>query len=211
MSADSPPRPRDRSGTEATIVAAAERLLLAQGWTGLNVQTLAAEAGVDRKLIYRYFDGVEGVVARLAQRLDLWLGQALAEEPASTAADYPAFVRETLIAYLRALRANPLILRLLAWEMAQDTPLLRRMEAARSDVMQAWVRARRPKLRLPPEGDVFALNAVLLAAIQHLALAAQARGRFAGLDLDDAGWTRIEAAVERLISAWPIEPAAVSA
>lgn len=211
MSNESPARPRDRAATEAAIVAAAERLLLAQGWTGLNVQTLAAEAGVDRKLIYRYFDGVDGVVARLAQGLDLWLGQTLARQGPSAATGYPAFVRETLTAYLRALRANPLILRLLAWEMAQDTPLLRRTEAARSDVLQAWVRARRPKLRLPPEGDVMALNAVLLAAIHHLALAAQSRGRFAGLDLDEGGWARIETAVERLIAAWPIEPAAISA
>ena len=75
MSSDSPTKLRDRPATEAGIVAAAERLLLAQGWTGLNVQTLAAEAGVDRKLIYRYFEGVEGVVERLAGRLDLWLGQ----------------------------------------------------------------------------------------------------------------------------------------
>ncbi len=196
-------QPRDRSATEARIVAAAEHLLLRDGWTGLNVQTLAAEAKVDRKLIYRYFDGVEGVVDRLAARMDLWLGRTLATEPPSTATDYPAFARETLIAYLRALRANPLILRLLAWELTQDTPQLRRLEQSRSDVMQAWVRARRPRLRLPPEGDVVALNAVLLAAVQMLALSAQARGRFAGLDLDSPGWARLETAVARLTDAWP--------
>ena len=191
---------------------------MSHGWSALNVQSLAIEAGVDRKLVYRYFDGIDGVVTRLGQGLDLWLGEALAQQPPTTAIDYRQFVRETMIAYLRALRANPLILRLLAWELAQDTPLLRRMEAARSEVMQAWVRSRRPRLRLPPQGDVFALNAVLLAAIQHLALAAEARGRFAGLELDDAGWIRIEAAVAALADAWPldaspqpIEPAAPSA
>lgn len=203
MSSDSPAKLRDRPATEAGIVAAAERLLLAQGWTGLNVQTLAAEAGVDRKLIYRYFEGVEGVVERLAGRLDLWLGQTLAAEPPSSATSYRQFARETLTAYLRALRANPLILRLLAWELAQDTPLLRKMEAARSGVMQAWVRDRRPLLKAPPTGDIVALNVVLLGAVQHLALAAAARGAFAGVTLDNAGWQRIETAIDTLTRVWP--------
>lgn len=182
---------------------AARRLLLRDGWSALNVQSLASEAGVDRKLIYRYFDGLDGVVARLGQALDLWLGQTLAEAPPSTATTYRDFFRETLKAYLAALRANPLILRLLAWELSEDTPLLREMEAVRSAVVQDWLRTRRAALTLPAQGDVFALNAVVLAAVQHLALAGVARGRFAGLELDDAGWTRIENAIDRLTDACP--------
>lgn len=204
MPADSPaPRLRSRSGTEAAIVGAAQRLLLRDGWSLLTVQSLAAEAGVDRKLIYRYFDGIDGVVTRLAHALDLWLGQTLAEAPPTMATTYRDFTRETLKVYLAALRVNPSILRLLAWELSQDTPLLRDIEARRSAVIQDWVRARRPRLRLPPEGDVFALNAVMLAAVQHLALAGASRGRFAGLDLDPFGWARIETAIDQLTAAWP--------
>ena len=44
-------------------VEAGERILLRDGFPGLNVQTLAAEAGCDRKLVYRYFDGADGVLA----------------------------------------------------------------------------------------------------------------------------------------------------
>lgn len=197
------PRPRDRSGTETAIVEAARRLLLRDGWTALNVQALAAEAGVDRKLIYRYFTDLDGVVERLAGRPDIWLGQALAERPPSTATTYRAFMRESALAYLHVLRTQPLVLRMLAWEIAQDTPLLRRLEMARSRVMQDWMAARRPRIAIPSEGDVVALNVVILAAVQHLALAADARGRFAGVDLDDQGWSRIEAAIDRLMQVWP--------
>lgn len=203
MMAEAPIRSRDRNATEAGIVSAAERILLRDGWTGLNVQTLAAEAGVDRKLIYRYFEGIEGVVERLAARLDLWLGDTLASEPPSEATTYRQFAHETLIAYLRALRASPLIQQLLVWEMVEDSPLLRRLELARSGVMQAWVEARRPRLALPAEGDVVALNIVLLAAVQHLALAASRRGMFGGVTLDEAGWTRVETAIADLTRIWP--------
>lgn len=195
-------RLRNRPATEAAIVDAAEALLLTHGWTGLNVQTLAAAAHVDRKLIYRYFEGVDGVVERLAARMDVWLQRTLAAEPASAAVTYRQFARESLLAWLRALRANPLILRLLAWELTENTPLLRRTEAARAAVFQAWMRARRPRLRVPPGGDLVALNAVLLASVQHLALSAP-RGDFGGVTLDDAGWQRIEAAVSALTDVWP--------
>lgn len=198
-----PPRPRDRPATEAAIVAAAERLLLRDGWTSLNVNTLAAEAGVDRKLVYRYFDGVEGVVEVLAGRLDLWLGETLAARPPVAAPTYRAFARALLLAYLEALRSSPLILRLVAWELNQDTPLLRRLEAARSAVLQRWMVSMRPDLPLPPTGDVVALNVVLLAAVQHLALAAASRGQFAGVALDDAGWRRIEAAIDQMLLTYP--------
>lgn len=197
------PRLRDRPATEAAIVSAAERLLLAEGWVGLNVNTLAAEAGVDRKLIYRYFEGVEGVVERLAGRLDLWLGETLAAQPPTRATSYRLFAREMLLAYLGALRSSPLILRLVAWELSQDTPLLRRLEAARSAVLQRWTASRRPDIPMPTGVDVVALNVVFLAAVQHLALAAATRDRFAGVTLDDDGWLRIEAAIDRLLEAYP--------
>ncbi len=62
------------------------------------------------------------------------------------------------------------------------------------------MRERRPRLRVPPEGDPAALNAVLMAAVQHLALADGAA--VGGLALDDAGWPRAEAALDRLLAVY---------
>jgi hypothetical protein len=50
---------------------------------------------------------------------------------------------------------------------------------------------------------VVALNAVFLAAIQHLALGALTRDRFAGVTMDEMGWRRIEAAIDRMLEAYP--------
>ena len=132
---DSPIRLRSRPATEALIVEAGERILLRDGFPGLNVQTLAAEAGCDRKLVYRYFDGADGVVARIAAR-------AHAE-------------------------------------------LVRTLDAT------------------PPAGDAVAINAVLLAAVQHLALSGGARPGVGGVALDEAGWARIEGALDALLAAFP--------
>lgn len=196
----SPARPRDRRATEAAIVAAGERLLLRDGFPGLNVQTLAAEAGCDRKLVYRYFDGVDGVVARLAARAAAELVRAL--DAAPTEGDtLRAFARASLSAWLAALRASPLTLRLMAWALVEDTPVLRRIETERAALLQAWMRERRPRLRVPPEGDPAAINAVLMAAVQQLALSDG--GAVGGLALDESGWPRVQTALDRLLAVYP--------
>jgi len=202
--AESTLRLRDRSATEASIVEAGERILLRDGFPGLNVQTLAAEAGCDRKLVYRYFEGADGVVERIAGRAHAALADHLdAAPPPEATPTLRAFARESLLAWFAALLAVPLTLRLMAWALVEDTDRLRRIEADRSAVLQHWMRERRPRLRVPPEGDVIALNAVLLAAVQHLALAADRRGAFAGVPLDATGRIRIESALDRLLEAWP--------
>jgi AcrR family transcriptional regulator len=194
---------RDRSATEAAIVAAGERILLRDGFPGLNVQTLAAEAGCDRKLVYRYFDGADGVVVRISARAHAELVRALDAVPAAGSDSLRAFARESLSAWLGALRGSPLTLRLMAWALVQTTPLLNRIEVERAAVLQAWMRERRPRLRLPPSGDAVAINAVLLAAVQHLALSGSARTGVGGVVLDEAGWGRIEGALDALLVAFP--------
>lgn len=196
-------RLRDRSATETAIVEAGERILLRDGFPGLNVQTLAAEARCDRKLVYRYFEGIDGVVIRIADRAHAGLALSLGTVAAVEADSLRAFARVSLSAWVAALRASPLTLRLMAWALVEASPLLTRIEAERAALLQAWMRERRPRLRVPPEGDPVALNAVLLAAVQHLALSADARPGVGGVALDDAGWTRIEAALDRLLIAFP--------
>ncbi|WP_372707802.1 TetR/AcrR family transcriptional regulator [Brevundimonas sp.] len=201
--ADSPIRLRDRVSTEGLIVQAGERILLRDGFPGLNVQTLAAEAHCDRKLVYRYFDGADGVVERIAARAHAALGASLASIPQVETASWRTFAHISLLTWLAALRASPLSLRLMAWALVEDSDLLRRIEADRAAVLQTWMRERRPRLRTSPGGDPAALNAVLMAAVQHLALSGLARGAFAGLALDPAGWARIEVALEALLAAVP--------
>ncbi|MDP3802595.1 TetR/AcrR family transcriptional regulator [Brevundimonas sp.] len=201
--AESPVRLRSRPATEALIVEAGERILLRDGFPGLNVQTLAAEAGCDRKLVYRYFEGADGVVARIAARAHAELVRSLDAVPAAGSDSLRAFARESLSAWLGALRASPLTLRLVAWALVESSPLLNRIESERSAVLQAWMRERRPRLRTPPAGDAVAINAVLLAAVQHLALSGGTRPGVGGVALDEAGWARIEAALDALLAVFP--------
>lgn len=202
---------RGQGGGDTTqlILDAAVRLLAEKGFTGLGVNALANAAGVDKQLIYYHFGGLDGVVRQLGRRLDLWLGTPLVPR---TGERYGDAVSRLLLEYAEALRRNPLVRRLLAWELVEPSDALKELEAARSAAMADWVAELRAAAEPAPEGvDAPAINALLLAGLHYLALREESLGTFAGMDIASrAGRARISQAV-RLITertyAGPASPA----
>ena len=50
--------------TRRRLISAVGSLLAREGFKGIGVNAVAREAGVDKKLIYRYFDGLPGLTFR---------------------------------------------------------------------------------------------------------------------------------------------------
>ena len=64
---------RDRAHTEEKILAALGAILAEPGGSRrIGVNAVATRAGVDKVLIYRYFGGLEGLLAAFAEKTDLW-------------------------------------------------------------------------------------------------------------------------------------------
>lgn len=190
-------RSRNRPETEAALRAAACDLLAKSGFQALGVNAIARAAGCDKQLIYRYFGGLDGLMAAVGEDLAAWVGSAL-DDP-TPHSSYAGLVEALLMRLTAALRYDPLARQIAAWEIAAPSPLMQPLAKARSKAMQDWVAARRGSLRPPPGTDAPALIALLVAAIQHLALAEAGSGALSGLTLDDAGWHRIESLIRRII------------
>jgi AcrR family transcriptional regulator len=180
---------RDRALTETKILDAAEKIMAREGFAALTVSAIAETAGVDRKLVYRYFGGADGVAERLGANAARWLGEADIHDGGRAAAfdDYAA-----------SLRADKALQQMLAWELVESSPLLKKLDRARSAAMQkrfAWLK---PAAKKDPR-DTAAENAIALAALHYLALRERTMEGFAGLKLDEAGWTRIRAVLHKLL------------
>jgi AcrR family transcriptional regulator len=203
--ASAAPRMRDRDATEARLIDALERVLSRDGFRGLGVNAVAREAGVDKVLIYRYFGDLDGLIEKFGQRLGLWVGAASSASASDGA--YAARVQELLRTYLASLRSNAALRQILAWELVDSSPLMRKLDASRSRAVGAWFAKARGDSSAPAGVDAPAVNALLLAAMHHLALREQSIGTFAGMDLrDPASWVRLEQAAERLLGcAYPAE------
>ncbi|MCK5040979.1 MAG: TetR/AcrR family transcriptional regulator [Sphingomonadales bacterium] len=112
---------RSKEATKTKILDAAKVILARDGFEGLKINNLADEAGVGKPLIYRYFSGLDGVVAALAQNAvanDKDGGQNIFDINAGEV-DGDVLLRD-LLAGGRGLASNRLSRDLLLWSLASD-------------------------------------------------------------------------------------------
>jgi AcrR family transcriptional regulator len=185
-----------RVRTEARLLTALEALLQAEGVAALGVNAVAERARVEKVLIYRYFGGLEGLMAAYAQRSDFWpsLDEILgADFEREFARDRAKAAARLLSNYAQALRKRPVTLDLLAWECAHRNPLTEALEAVREQRAQE-VFARLAAAGVELSSHARELSALFAGAINYLALRSRQVSVFAGLGVrGDAAWQRIEA------------------
>jgi AcrR family transcriptional regulator len=200
MTTQPDPSTRDRGRTEALIRAAARDVLAETGFQGFGVNAVARRAGCDKQLIYRYFGGLEGLVDAIGADIATWLEDSLAAGSGPPPASYALLVERLTLGFLEAFRANRLIQQIALWELSEPSPLVARLARARSTALIRWMALTRGDLAPPPGIDAPALNALLIAGLQQLALSGAATGAFAGLDLrTDPDWARVRSAAVAMI------------
>jgi len=192
------PASRNRSDTEARIVAAATELLANEGFHALGINKIAAAAGVDKQLIYRYFGGLDGIIEHIAKDLKLWFGE---EPKPQKYKNYAEMTSALLGHYVQTLRRDKMLRHILLWELSDDSDALKTLEQSRSAMFGKWFMQMKGDLESPPEVDAPAINALLLAAMHYLAMRADTLGRFAGMELKtEADWQRVQKAANSIIS-----------
>lgn len=198
---DPEPRPRDRAATERSILEAAKLVLAEEGFQNFGVNSIARRAECDKQLIYRYFGGLGGLADAIGVELAVKLTEDLTPLSSAQRPDsYGALMKVLVLGLLELLRGDKIMQQTIAWELAAPSPLLTRLVAARAKPLGVWMHRMRGSLT-PPEGvDAPAINAVLIAATQHLALSASASGAFAGMALKtEADWQRVRDALAALV------------
>ncbi len=192
-----PASSRDREATERRFIEAAARVIARNGASALGINAIAAEAGADKKLIYRYFGGLDGLLEALGAATGVWIGDM--QPPAR--GEYAERMRAAFTAYAGNLRADPVLQKLLAWELAGPSEALTRIEAARSKAMFGMMQRIRGAATPPPGADAPAINAIVLAALHYLVLRGAAMGNFSGLPLKtDADWARVMATLDAMLA-----------
>lgn len=198
----SPPQPvtRDRRATERSILDAAKQVLAEQGFGAFGVNAIARAAGCDKQLIYRYYGGLDGLVDAIGKDLSSLFEAELPTQGEIAPATYAEFVEHLILSLLDAFRRSDFLLRIAAWEVLDPTPVTRKLAAARGRALGAWVQKQRADIAVPSDRDTGAINATLIAAVQHLALSSRAVGEFSGVPLEsERDWDRIRAVVGGMI------------
>jgi AcrR family transcriptional regulator len=192
---------RNRMATSARILRAATELLAEGGFQSFGVNAVARRAGCDKQLIYRYYGGMDGLVDAIGTELARYIEDKMPVGGHSGfLLTYGDLVEHLMMLFLESLRHDPLTRRIIAWEVSDNSPQVRRLAEARARALGLWIEKVRGAMPPPKGVDHVAVNALLLSAIQHLVLAGATAGRFAGLELaTDKHWDRIMQAVKRLV------------
>jgi AcrR family transcriptional regulator len=194
-------RTRDRAETEKAIVSAAKSLIAKQGFQKFGVNALAREAGCDKQLIYRYFDGLDGVVDAIGEDLTNWVRDRLRPLLALGACrTYPELMERLALGLLQAYRDDPLMQKLKAWEFAEPSPQLARITATRAKGLAAWMHEARGAIEMPKDVDAPAINALIIAAIENIVLTAATSETAYGMPMSsESDWERVRGAIRLII------------
>jgi AcrR family transcriptional regulator len=192
----------DRSAKERALISAAKKVLADAGFQGLGVNAVARAAGCDKQLIYRYFGGIEGLVEAIGTELATRLRDGLAPLAAmGRPVSYADMVQRLALGLLQVLRDDALLRKIAAWEVSDGSPLVRSLTLARSKGMMLWMAETRGNQKPPPGIDAPAANAFVIAAVQHLVLAASAAGAFAGVALhEEKDWERVRTTIKSVVA-----------
>ncbi len=198
---------KSRSGTEELLLAAVSDIVEERGFAGLGVNAVAERAGVSKVLIYRYFDGYEGLLREWALRRSFWIdGTRNLEERFASAAEngerrsarITALAKELFVGQWRSLRSNRVDRELLRWFVASDNPVaaevMDRIEKRGTEVSGLFRRV------IDSSDDLEAMTAVLVAGICYLAVISDRVSAFNGVPLDTAeGEERIRRVIESMV------------
>ncbi len=193
---------RDKTETKAKILAAVGRLLAESGFQQLGVNAIAREAGVDKVLIYRYFETLPTLLKTFGQEGNYWLtvAELVGDEASIEAEALDEWMDVLLIRFLRDLQQRTITQEILRWELLEGNELTQELAQVRDRMAIESLQFLRQKHPFPADKDIPAISAVLIAGIVYLILRAKVSPTFLGIDFSSpSGWQRIEAAISSLV------------
>jgi AcrR family transcriptional regulator len=195
---------RDKEETKARILAAVGKLLAESGFQQLGINAIAREAGVDKVLIYRYFENLPTLLQTFGKEGNYWLTveELVGDESTIEAEALEEWMSLLLVRFLRDLQQRSITQEILRWELLEGNELTQELAQVRDRMAMDSLKFLNQKCVFPPDKDIPAISAVLIAGIVYLVLRTKVSPTFLGIDFSSpSGWQRIEAAILSLVEA----------
>jgi AcrR family transcriptional regulator len=124
---------KDKALTMQKLLDAVGRIIKTKGYTGLGVNKIAKEAGVDKVLIYRYFKTPENLIETYVMEKDYWMvfSEKLRNHEAENAGDLKEIVTSLLINQFEFFHQEREMQHLILWEIAEQGELMKSIARVR--------------------------------------------------------------------------------
>ena len=192
---------RDKDATRQKLIQAIGNVLSRKGFSSVGVNAVAREANVDKVLIYRYFDGLPGLMTAYAREGDFWPTVEEMVGPDLENLKKMSYGRQLAVIVrnmLRGVRRRPQTMEILAWEQVERNELTLALEEIRTE------RHTELSVMFPPppgkEALMEGLGSILFTSGVYLMLRARFLGSWGRWDLrTEDGWVQMEEMQEAVL------------
>lgn len=188
---------RDREATEKRLLDTIGKMIAEHGFEKIGINAVAAQSGVSKILIYRYFGSVEGLMAAYIRQHDFWLNFPL-EYPDRE--ELPLFIKKMFQGQIEQLRNNPTLKRLYRWELSCNNDMIIKLREQREKVGINLIE-KVSELTGYPQREIAVMASMLTASITYLVMLEEFCPVYNGIPLnEDCGWKQINEGIEVLIN-----------
>lgn len=171
-------RIRNKERTKLRLINAVGDVIRFHGYTKLGVNIIARSAGVDKKLIYRYFGNVNDLIKSYLMSNDYWLGLSAEvwDSMGLESSDKGKKITSSILKGLfNHLSGSPELQNFILWEISENNPVMREIgrikEFTRKKLLVVTEKA-----FANTDVDISAVSAIIVGGIYYLQLRAKAIG-----------------------------------
>lgn len=178
---------KDKELTKAKLIKAVGEVVKAEGFQNLKISKVSRYANVDRKLIYRYFGGLNYLIEAYIVENDYWMVFADQMKQMLTDKQFPGseqMITEILQNQFKFFASQKEMQRIILWELSVNTPLMRSIHNTRESMGQDFLELSDSHFK---DGKVNfrAIAALLVGGIYYTILhTVYNGGTFAGIELN---------------------------
>lgn len=196
---------RNKEQSKQKLIDAVNQIIIRDGFKGIGINAIAKEANLDKVLIYRYFDGLDGLLREFAMQKDFYINISdfIQDDIESMQkADLINLINKILIGQLRELRANRELQELLLWQLVEKNELTLAIAKEREQKGYELSNKLKEKMNLN-NNESDAVMALLVSGIYFMVLSSRTVDVFNGVELNsEKGWKQIEDAIKQIVNSY---------
>ncbi|RQO30986.1 TetR/AcrR family transcriptional regulator [Taibaiella sp. KBW10] len=194
---------RNKARTKKKLLDAVGEVLRTKGYTGLSIRNIVETAGVDRRLIYLYFGGVDELIEAYLNEKDYWMSQ-ISPKTEAIVAKAEQFGQKEITAILHTMyeevSKSADLQKILCWEISEPQARLRELADNREELGKQLFKLTDSDFS-GTDVNLRAVLALQIAGIYYLILHAQSNGStFCEIDINTPkGKKAIKLALEKVM------------
>lgn len=159
---------RTNAQLKSDVMVALEQLVIKYGFTNVKMFALTQEAKIQPQVFYKRYGTMDKLFEELAGKYDFWLNGVLNLSELSNLSPREFFAKMLKVLYI-SLEEEPVMQKLLIWELSESNPVTRKTGGMR-DVMTTSLLAYYAGIFKSSGTDIKNVIAILFAGVYYLVL-----------------------------------------